>query len=82
MWYNYYSKGVINSRKDLIFMKKLKRIGYLLLVLIGVVSFWVAASFIDIATKNHPSDKNYKGYHRWNIIIILNDFSIEKGCNI
>lgn len=63
-------------------MRKLKGIGYLLLVLIGVVSFWVAASFIDIATKNHPSDKNYKEYHRWNIIIILNDFSIEKGCNI
>ena len=59
-------------------MKMLKRIGRVLLTISVIVSFWVILSFIDIASKNHISDKNYKNYSSWNIIIILNDYAISK----
>lgn len=59
-------------------MKTIKRIGYMLLVIIVIVSIWLAVSFIDIATKNHVSDKNYKEYSKWNLIVILNDYAISQ----
>lgn len=59
-------------------MKTIKRIGCMLLAIIVVVSIWLAVSFIDIATKNHVSDKNYKEYSKWNLIVILNDYAISQ----
>lgn len=59
-------------------MKTIKRIGRMLLVIIVIVSIWLAVSFIDIATKNHVSDKNYKEYSKWNLIVILNDYAISQ----
>lgn len=59
-------------------MKVLKKIGYVLLTLIVILIIWLAISFIDIATKNHISDDDYKNYGKWNIIIILNDYAITQ----
>ncbi len=59
-------------------MKTLKIIGYFLLTLGAIFVLWFAVSFVDIATKNHISDKNYKGYHDWNLIIIVNDYCLER----
>lgn len=59
-------------------MKTLRRIGYALLVLTAIINVWFAASVVDIATKNHPSDAHYMEYGKWNIIIILNDYAIAQ----
>ncbi len=59
-------------------MYKLKRIGYLAIIIIALISLWFIASFIDIATKNHISDKEYKQYSDWNLIIIANNYCIER----
>jgi hypothetical protein len=60
-------------------MRLLKSIGVFLLILITFFTIWFVLSFIDIASKNHISDSNYKGYHRWNLIIITNDYCLERG---
>ena len=57
-------------------MKILKTLGYSLLILVGIIMVWFAVSFIDIATKNHPSDSHYLDYAEWNIICIINDYMI------
>lgn len=59
-------------------MKTIKAIGYTILVLGAVLAIWFAASFVDIATKNHLSDSHYMEYSKWNIIIILNDYAIAQ----
>ena len=58
-------------------MNGIKKIGYFLLTIAIMFIMWFAISFIDIATKNHISDKNYKQYSDWNIIIILTDYASE-----
>ena len=57
-------------------MKILKAMGYAILVITGIIIFWFMASFVDIATKNHPSDPHYLDYAEWNIICIVNDYMI------
>lgn len=59
-------------------MKTIKIIGYTLLIINAIILIWLAVSFIDIATKNHLSDKNYKEYNKWNLIVILNDYAISQ----
>lgn len=59
-------------------MKTIKRIGCIFLAIIVIISIWLAISFVDIATKNHVSDKNYKEYNKWNLIVILNDYAISQ----
>jgi len=58
-------------------MNGIKKIGYFLLTIAIMFIMWFAISFIDIATKNHVSDRNYKQYSDWNIIIILTDYASE-----
>lgn len=59
-------------------MNKFKKIGYLAIFIVILLSFWLVASFIDIATKNHVSDENYTQYAKWNLIIIANNYCIER----
>ena len=58
-------------------MNGIKKIGYFLLIITAMFAMWLVISFVDIATKNHISDKNYKQYSDWNIIIILTDYASE-----
>lgn len=58
-------------------MNGIKKIGYFLLIITAMFAMWFVISFVDIATKNHISDKNYKQYSDWNIIIILTDYANE-----
>lgn len=58
-------------------MNGIKKIGYFLLIITTMFAMWLVISFVDIATKNHISDKNYKQYSDWNIIIILTDYASE-----
>lgn len=56
-------------------MNGVKKIGYFLLIITAMFAMWLVISFVDIATKNHISDKNYKQYSDWNMIIILTDYA-------
>jgi len=58
-------------------MNGIKKIGYFLLTIATMFIMWFAISFVDIATKNHISDRNYKQYSDWNLIIILTDYASE-----
>lgn len=58
-------------------MNGIKKIGYFLLTITTILTMWLVISFVDIATKNHISDKNYKQYSDWNMIIILTDYASE-----
>jgi purine-cytosine permease-like protein len=58
-------------------MNGIKKIGYFLLIITTMFAMWLVISFVDIATKNHISDKNYKQYSDWNMIIILTDYASE-----
>lgn len=60
-------------------MRLLKSIGVFLLILITFFTIWFILSFIDIATKNHISDTNYKGYHDLNLIIIATEICSKRG---
>lgn len=63
-------------------MKTLKVIGRYILGFVLTVStlftLWFAFSFIDIATKNHISDTNYKDYSDLNLIIIIENCLNER----
>lgn len=62
-------------------MKIFKAIEITITIIGIVLLIWIAASFIDIATKNHSSDKNYKNYSDWNVIILFENAAREAANN-
>lgn len=55
-------------------MKIRKFIDNFFAVLGVVIVLWIAASFVDVTIHNSPFDENSQQFHKWNIVVLLDDF--------